>query len=252
MNNKGFDDEIEIDLLALFRVLLRKWWLIAICAVIGASVAIAVTILLITPQYQSKAMLYVLNKTTSVTSLSDIQIGSELTKDFEVIAKSKSVIDGAIENIKKEEGKSFTREEIYGMLTVGNESGTRILVITATSENPQDACIVANAVAEETAAEMGVIMKSDPPTNVERAEVSQKPISPNLIKNTAIGFLLGALLVCAVLVIRFLMNDNIKTEEDIEKYLGLTTLVAIPYIKKKARKKQELKELRKASDGKEN
>ena len=252
MNNKEFDDEIEIDLLALFRVLLRKWWLIAICAVIGASAAIAVTILLITPQYQSKAMLYVLNKTTSVTSLADIQIGSELTKDFEVIAKSKPVIDGAIENIKKEEGKSFTREEIYGMLTVGNESGTRILVITATSENPQDACIVANAVAEATAAEMGVIMKSDPPTNVERAEVSQKPISPNLIKNTAIGFLLGALLVCAVLVIRFLMNDNIKTEEDIEKYLGLTTLVAIPYIRKKDRKKQELKELRKASDGKEN
>lgn len=251
MNNKEFDDEIEIDLLALFRVLLRKWWLIAICAVIGASAAIAVTILLITPQYQSKAMLYVLNKTTSVTSLSDIQSGSELTKDFEVIAKSKSVIDGAIENIKKEEGKSFTREEIYDMLTVGNESGTRILVITATSENPQDACIVANAVAEKTA-EMSVIMKSDPPTNVERAEVSQKPISPNLIKNTAIGFLLGALLVCAVLVIRFLMNDNIKTEEDIEKYLGLTTLVAIPYIRKKDRKKQELKELRKASDGKEN
>ena len=118
MNNKGFDDEIEIDLLALFRVLLRNWWLIAICAVIGASAAIAVTILLITPQYQSKAMLYVLNKTTSVTSLADIQIGSELTKDFEVIAKSKSVIDGAIENIKKEEGKSFTREEIYVMLTV--------------------------------------------------------------------------------------------------------------------------------------
>lgn len=249
MNRKEFDDEMEIDLLALFRTLLRKWWLIAICAVIGASIAIAVTVLLITPKYQSKAMLYILNKTTSVTSLADIQIGSELTKDFEVIAKSKPVIDGAIEKIQEEEGKTFTREDIYRMLTVGNESGTRILVISATSESPQDACIVANAVAEVTATEMGVIMKSDPPTNVERAEVSKKPVSPSLMKNTAMGFLLGALLVCAVLVMQFLMNDNIKTEEDIEKYLGLTTLVAIPYVKRKERKKQELKQLKEASHG---
>ena len=97
-----------------------------------------------------------------------------MTADFEVIATSKPVIDGAIESLKKEEGKTFTRKEIANMLSVTNKDDTRILVITATSENPQDACIVANAVAENTATKMGEIMKSDPPTTVENAEVTEK------------------------------------------------------------------------------
>ena len=62
--NKEYDDEIEIDLGALFQCLLKKWWLIVICALIGAGLALGSTILLITPKYQSSAMLYILNKTT--------------------------------------------------------------------------------------------------------------------------------------------------------------------------------------------
>ena len=239
---KEYDDEIEIDLGALFQSLLKKWWLIAICALIGAGIAISSTILLITPKYQSSAMLYILNKTTSVTSLADIQIGSALTADFEVIATSKPVLDGAIETLKKEEGKTFTRAQISSMLSVTNKDDTLILVITATSENPQDASIVANAVAKNTATKMGEIMKSDPPTTVENAETSENPISPNLKKNTVLGFLAGAVLVCAILVIQFLLNDNIKSEEDIEKYLGLSTLATIPKEKGRNKKKQEVKQ----------
>ena len=55
--NKEYDDEIEIDLGALFQCLLKKWWLIVICALIGAGLALGSTILLITPKYQSSAML---------------------------------------------------------------------------------------------------------------------------------------------------------------------------------------------------
>lgn len=75
-------------------------------------------------------------------------------------------------------------------------------------------------VAKNTQTKMGEIMKSDPPTTVENAETPQDPISPSLKKNTILGFLAGAVLVCAILVIQFLLNDNIKTEDDIEKYLG--------------------------------
>ena len=124
--NREFEDEMEIDLGALLHVLLRKWWLIAICAFMGGIIALGITAGLLTPMYQSNALLYILNKTTSVTSLADIQIGTELTADFEVIATSKPVIDAAIERIKEEEGKSFTRKDILEMLQVSNKTGTRI------------------------------------------------------------------------------------------------------------------------------
>lgn len=235
------DVELEIDIFELFRMLLKKWWLIVICAIVGAVAMMSITSFLITPMYQSQAMLYILNKTTSVTSIADIQIGSALTADFEVIAKSKPVIDGAIEKIRREEGKEFDRSDVLDSLEISNAEDTRILIISATCEDPEDACIIANAVASETATQMAQIMKSDPPTTVENAEISDAPVSPSMIKNTVLGFLIGALLVCAVLVIRFILNDNIKTEEQVTKYLGVPTLAVIPFIKEKDYKKEELK-----------
>ena len=144
-------DEDTIDLLELARVLLKKWWLILLSAVFCGALALLVTITMINPQYQSNAMLYILSKTTTVTSLADLQLGSELTADFEVIAKSKPVLDNAIEKLKTESDKTFTRDDLNQMLSVSNKSDTRILVISATSTDPTDASLVANAVADATA-----------------------------------------------------------------------------------------------------
>ena len=236
-NNQILDnDEIEIDLAELLRVLLHRWWLIALAAIFGFGMAAGITKYAITPMYQSKAMLYILTKTTSVTSITDLQIGTAITRDFEIIATSKPVIDKAIESIKKDEDISMTRKEMKDMLTIVNQEDTRILEIRAEHENPEYACIVANAVAEATAERMAEIMKSDPPTTVEKAEVELAPVSPSMIKNAIIGFMLGTILMGGILTIQFMLNDNIKTDEDIRRYLGEVTLAIIPEVKKKEKK----------------
>lgn len=227
------EEELEIDLKEVIHVLMAKWWVIIISALLTGALALSLTMWLISPEYESSAMLYVLNKLTDETSLSDIQIGTELTADFEVIAKSKPVMDGAIRRIKERYGDTFTRRDIERMLKVSNYSGTRILVISAKSENAVNACKVANAVAEETAERMAAITKAEPPTTVEEAEVSEYPVSPDLIKNTAIGFLLGFLAASVVLIMRYILNDNIRKEEDVERYLGLQTLAVVEYEEEK-------------------
>lgn len=243
-------DDIEIDLIDLAKTLLKKWWLISGAAIIGMVAAILITVFTITPMYQSQAMLYVLTNTTSVTSVADLQIGSAITGDFAVIATSKPVIDKAIDSIDRDEGITFTRAEIKGMLTVTNLEDTRILVIEAVSADAEYARMVANAVADATAERMAEITKKDPPTVVERAETSKAPISPSLPKNAVLGFLIGAFLVCAVLVVRYMLNDNIKTEEDVMKYLGEVPLVSIPILKNKGNKVDELKQQRGDKRGK--
>ena len=221
-------DEIEIDLGALLREALRRWWAFLIAAAICGLLALIATVVLITPQYESQAMLYILSKTTSVTSFADFQISTELTADFEVIATSKPVIDGALERMEEEDGVTLTREDVEEMLEVSNAADTRILVITATDPDPSVACIVANAVAAETADQMAYIMKSDPPTTVEEAEVAEEPVSPSLMRNTALGVLIGILLVAVYVTIQYIRNDNIKNQEEVQRYLGLNTLAVIP------------------------
>ena len=235
MQNNG---EIEINLFDLSYALLKKWWAILICALVCALAMGVYTEYFVTPVYKSDATLYILNTTTSITSMADIQIGSALSSDFEVIATSKPVLDGAVEQIKEKEGIQLTREYISSKLSVSTIDDTRLLVISVEDKDPKVACVIANTVAEVTASRMAEIMKSDPPTMAEWAEEARNPISPSLTKNVALGFAVGAMLVCAILVILFLVDDHIKTEEDVTKYLGAPVLANISYIDEKDRDKK--------------
>lgn len=237
-------EELEIDLLELFFLLIRKWKLLLLGLVAGGVLAGGVTYLK-TPEYKSESMLFILSKTTSITSVADLQIGSELSSDFVVIATSKPVLDTAIDEVKEECGIALTREEVLSMITVTNKEDTRVLVITAVSENPELACALANAVTEATASQMASIMKSDPPTTVERAEVAEKPVDNGLTKNAAIGAIVGFLIVAILFIIPFVLNDRIKTADDVEKYLETGVLGVIPLDKA-----QEYKDRHRKRNGK--
>ena len=90
--------------------------------------------------------------------------------------------------------------------------------------------------ADSVADNISSVMATDKPSIAEKAVTPKAPSSPNLLKNTAMGGLIGAVLAIAVIVVMYLMDDTIKTEEDVRKYLQLNTLAEIP-MEKKNRKK---------------
>ena len=231
------NEETQIDLLELFFLLLKKWKMLLLGLIVGAVVAGGVTYMK-TPLYQSETMLYILSKTTSITSVADLQLGSALSSDFVVIATSKPVIDTAIETVKKEEGVTLTRDQVKKMVSVANKDDTRVLVITVTGEDPEIVCSLTNALAEATASQMADIMKSDPPTTVERAEVAKTPIDNGMTSNVAKGALVGFLIVAVLFVVPFILNDKIRTVDDVEKYLDTGVLGVIPLDKAQVYKKK--------------
>ena len=184
--------------------------------------------MLLTPKYSASSQIYILTKTTSVTSLADIQMGAQLTVDFEVLAKSRPVVEEVIDELNLD----YTYEELVGMITTLNPSDTRILKMTVENEDPNLAKEIANAMAEVTAERVAYIMTTDKPKIVEEAVTPEKPSSPSTVKNTALGGILGAVLAMGIIVIIYLMNDTIQTEEDVRKYLDLNTLAALPLEKR--------------------
>lgn len=222
------NDEIEIDLLALFHELWKRVWIIILCFIIGAVGSGVVTKFLITPMYQSTSMIYILGNATNISGIS-LQLTQQLTVDFTILATSRPVVNQAIAEMDSD----YTYDELVEMVAIENPSESSILKITATSADPQEAADIANALADATADSVANVMDMDKPTTVEEAIVSKKPASPSLIKNVAIGGILGVLLACAVITVRFIMDDTIKTEEDVRKYLDLNTLASIPKERKK-------------------
>ena len=163
-----------------------------------------------------------------MTSLADIQMGAQLTADFEALAKTRPVVEGVIDDLDLD----YTYEELVSMITTENPADTRFLKLTVTHEDPEMARNIANSLADVTSERVAYVMTTDKPNIVENAVTPKSPSSPNTKKNTALGALAGAFLAIAILVLRHLMNDTIQTEEDVRKYLNLHTLAAIPLEKR--------------------
>ena len=223
------DDEIEIDLLELFYALRHRWWAILLALAIGTGAAGVYTKKLIAPHYQSTSMVYVLSKETTLASLADLQIGSQLTKDYSVIIKSRPVLQEVIDK----QNLDLTTDELGKMITIDNPKDTRILSITVEDIEPMRAKAIVDEVTKSASNYIGDIMEMVPPKVIEDGVVAVKPSSPSVKKNAAVGGLGLAVLVCGLICLKTILDDTIKSEEDIEKYLGLSVLAVIPDTEKK-------------------
>ena len=88
---------------------------------------------------------------------------------------------------------------------------------------------------------IGDKMEVVPPKIIEVGKIATVRTSPSVKKNTELGFLLGLVACAAIVVILAVMDDTIKTEEDIEKYLGISVLAKVPdrkdFVNKKSNKR---------------
>lgn len=212
--------EATIDLIELAQVLLRRAWALILALVIGAGAAGVFTKLFVTPQYQATSMIYVYSKSTSITSLADLQIGSQLAVDFQIVATTREVMENVIQKVNLD----ATYEELLSTVSISNPSNSHILQIKVKNPDPQLAADISNALADELRAQIASVMNTDEPSMVSRATKPTHPVSPSIKKNAMLGGLLLFVLLAGVFVVAYLLDDTIKTEEDVRNYLGLNVL----------------------------
>ena len=135
---QSFDDGETIDLLELAGVIWRKIWLVIIGFVVGAVIAFLFTKFLITPQYEAKSIIYIFSKTTSITSITDLQIGSSLTEDYRIIATTRDVVEPVISSLELD----TTYEQLCKTFTVTNPDSSHMLYVTVKNPDPELAAII--------------------------------------------------------------------------------------------------------------
>ncbi|MBR3769316.1 MAG: polysaccharide export protein [Lachnospiraceae bacterium] len=231
-------DEIEIDLLEIFYVIRSKMLIILASMIAFGGIMFGYSTLLAQPIYESTARMYILTQSTSITSLADIQVGTSLTQDYKVLITSRTVVEQVIENLQLD----CTYGQMLEQVSVNNPSNTRIIEITIQDNIPEDAKLIVDEFVEVSREKISDIMVTDAPSVVDYGNMPVNPVSPNIMKNTVIGAALGAFLAIAIVIVIFLMDDTVKTADDVEKYLGLNTLTSVPLKEgeKKAKKKKFL------------
>lgn len=214
----------QIDLLELFYALKKKILFILAAAVAGALIALAYTQFLVTPLYSATATMLVLTKETTLTSLADLQLGSQLTNDYSRLVLSHSVLQEVIDNL----GLDMDYHTLEANITTNNPSDTRIMEITVTNPDPETAQALATEVGKVSAEFIGEQMEIVPPKIIEEVELPTSPVSPSVSRNVMMGALAGIVIVAGIICLMVIMDDTIKSEDDIVQYLGIPALASIP------------------------
>lgn len=219
------NDEVEIDIGHILSILWEKILVIIATGIIVGLAGFLVSKFLITPKYESETKLYVLNRANdSATTLSDVQLSTQLTKDYQILVTSAPVMNQVI----KELGLNMKASELASAISVDTPSDTRVLQITVTSDDPKRAKDIADKVAQVSSKKICDIMKIEQVNVIEEGSLSEEPAVDTVQKWTLIGLALGIVLSCAVIIIRSMLDDTVKTTEDVEKYFDLSTLAVIP------------------------
>ena len=219
------DDEKEIDLIDMGMALLEKLPYIILCLLVGAVLFNVYAYFMIKPTYQSTAKLYVVSASDdSIVNLQDLNIGSSLTADYEELMLSYPVLDQVISKMNLD----MTSEELAKMISLVNPSDTRVLQIVVTSTDKQQACDIANTLADVAVQYLPDTMSTNAPNIAQVARVADKKVGPSYLKYTAIGAILGALIYCMIIIIGYLMDDTVHSSDDMEKYFGIIPLTVIP------------------------
>lgn len=238
------NDEMEIDLIEILYALKKRALIILAALLAGALIAGVYTKLMITPLYSATSTVLVISKETTLTSIADLQFGSQLTKDYSMLITSRSVLEEVLDNL----GLDMGYGTLKGNVSINNPSETRILQITVTNPDPQLAKELADELASVSSEYIGDKMEVVPPKIIEEAEVPAAQTSPSMSRNVMLGALAGLVLSAGVVILMTIMNDSIRLEDDIERYLNIPTLASIPdrkdYISGKTKKKSKRKRKR--------
>ena len=223
------DDEITIDLAELFGVLWHWIWLILLVALLFGGAAYAFSKFVIPEEFQSTTKIYVLDKESGSggqTTYTDLQAGAQLTKDYAELITSRTVIEKVIADNHLE--SVYDYKEFLKKVEVNTPTDTRIVSITVTDTNPALAQALADDIRVEASDLIINTMQIDAVNTYEVANLPTEKSAPSCSKWALIGALIGALLVGGIVTLQYILDDTIKTSEDIEQYLGLSTLALIP------------------------
>ena len=224
-------DKFEIDVFQLVKVLWKRKFLIVFAAIIAGLVAFAYSSFVIKPQYTSTTRIYVVNRNQAdkpgLTN-QDLQAGSYLVKDYKEIILSQDVLAKVISDLKLNMQPSALAKKI----TVTVPTDTRIVSIAVSDGDAKEAARVANSLRQVAAEKIIAVTKVADVTTLEEAEVPNSPSSPNIKRNTLIGFLTGGALISMVIIIVEVLDDRVKKPEDVEEALGITLLGVVPNMDK--------------------
>lgn len=217
-----------IDLRELFFIIKNNIVAIIAVTVLFAVAGGMVTMFMITPMYEASATMIVNTRQDQTANVTNDQINSakNLVDTYAIIIKSDTVLSSVISDLNLD----MTYSQLSSSVTVSAVDSTQVMQVSVQNADP---ALAKSIVAEITAIAPEIILDKVEAGSVKvisEARAGDKPVSPSLTKNVAIAALLGLVLSVGFVLLREMLNNTFKSDEDIQKNLGIPVLGVIPRV----------------------
>ncbi|MBR5218034.1 MAG: hypothetical protein IKV68_06710 [Oscillospiraceae bacterium] len=220
-------ETVEIDLKEMLRLILKRAWIIVLCAVIVGASVLVYTVNFVTPQYQASVTIYVNNnsgKESAYISSADLAVALKLVSTYVNIIQSNTVLDKVI----AESGLLLETDQLRKMISAEVMGETEMFQVIVTTPNPQMSVDLANAIAKVAPDVIAEIIEGSSAKIIDYARLPKGQSSPNYLMCLVIGGLVGAILAIAVILIQNMTDTCIHNEEELEKICPVPVLGLIP------------------------
>ncbi|WHZ02858.1 Wzz/FepE/Etk N-terminal domain-containing protein [Neobacillus sp. YX16] len=238
--------EETISLKELLETLKKRLVMIILITMTAGLVSGVVSYFFLTPIYQTSTQILInqAKSEQSIYSPSEVQTNLQLINTYNVIIKSPAILDKVVDELKLD----ITATQLNEKITVGSEKDSQVVNISVQDESAKTAANIANKTAEVFQAEISKIMNVDNVSVLAKATVAEKqsPIKPQPLLNVAIAIVVGFMASVGLAFLLEYFDNTVKTEQDIEKILGLPVLGVIATMDNQ--KMEELKKRRTAKN----
>lgn len=220
--------EYSMDLRDIIRLLRQNILIILSVMVWAATIGAVLSIYVLNPIYEASATMIVNKSNTEErrdATYNDILMTQKLVKTYSVIMQSNTVLDRVINALELD----METKELRNMLTVTSVNDTEVIKITVTNEDPEFTARVANEITRQAPAEIIRAVKAGSVEIIDEATVPTDPVKPDIKMNTIISGILGLIASIFVLLLKYYLDDTIKTEDDVAEKLDLPVLGVLPF-----------------------
>ncbi len=223
--------EETISLRELVETLKKRIVLIISITLLATAISGALSYFLIKPVYKSSTQILVSQAAAgALASIAGMSFDADAKyiETYNVIMKSPYILDQVIEELKLD----TTPAGLNGSLSVSQEGQSQVVTLSVQNNDPAEAVLITNEIAKVFQREIAKLMQIDNIHILSPAELSDNPvpIKPQPVLNMAIAFVVGLMASIGLAFLLEYLDNTVKSEQDIEKLLGLPVLGAVTVI----------------------
>lgn len=221
----------ELDLKELFFMFWNKKLEIILITLMFVAVGIGYSYFFVKPEYTSTTSLVLAQSSSSgqtgdgAISATDLTMNSKLVSTYSELIKRKAILGQVCENLNI---PNSNIQELRGKIKVNSAKNTEIIEISVTNKDPNIAAAIANEIAKVFGEKIVEIYNISNVYLLDRAEANAVPSNINHMKDVVIFAFIGLVIAAVYVLLANMLDNTIKTEQDVEATTELLVLSSIP------------------------